>query len=332
MRIKTVTNYCSAGRLISLCLFPLLLALHANAYDEMEDHQLGTQYSSLQQINKQNVGHLQKAWEFHTGDDPHAVKGLVAMEDQPSLIEGNLVVCSINRRLIALNPATGEKRWEFNPGNNVGKLRKCRGITSWIDQSAAAGDQCKTRIFLGTTDYRLLAIDAKTGKACEGFGDHGAVKMQPSKPELWPGEVVATSNPAVVKDVVVVGSSVADNQRVDAPSGRVLAFDARTGAARWQFDPIPRDPNDPAMATWGKGTTVSVRPISGVRWQSIRTSISFICPPPVPPAIFMAPIGQGTISTPLQLLLFAEPRARWFGINNWCTTISGITTFLHARC
>lgn len=255
MRFNTVVNYCPTIRSLPIFLLvSLLLSLHAHSSEEMVDHQLGTQYSPLKQINKDNVSKLQKAWEFHTGDDPHAVKGLVAMEDQPSLIEGNLVVCSINRRLIALNPATGEKHWEFDPGNNVGKLRKCRGITSWVDQNAADGSACKTRIFLGTTDYRLLAIDAKTGKACESFGEHGAVKMQPSKPELWAGEVVATSNPAVVGDVVVVGSSVADNQRVDAPSGRVLAFDARSGASRWQFDPIPRDPNDPAMATWKKGT------------------------------------------------------------------------------
>jgi quinoprotein glucose dehydrogenase len=229
-------------------------AVAANAIDAPVDHQLGTQYSPLRQINTGNVAKLTKAWEFHTGDDPNEVKGLVAMEDQPSLIEGNLVVCSTNRRLIALNPITGQKRWEFDPGNNVGRLRKCRGITSWVDRDAAAGSECKTRIFLGTTDYRLVAVDAKTGQACSGFGKHGAVQMLSSKPQLWPGEVVAISNPAVVRDVVVVGSSVADNQRVDAPSGRVLAFDARTGAARWQFDPVPRDPADPAMATWTKGS------------------------------------------------------------------------------
>jgi quinoprotein glucose dehydrogenase len=232
----------------------LCCAVAADASDAPVDHQLGTQYSPLQQINAGNVAKLTKAWEFHTGDDPNEVKGLVAMEDQPSLIEGNLVVCSTNRRLIALNPITGQKRWEFDPGHNVGRLRKCRGITSWVDRDAAADSECKTRIFLGTTDYRLVAVDARTGQACSGFGKHGAVQMLASKPQLWPGEVVATSNPAVVRGVVVVGSSVADNQRVDAPSGRVLAFDARTGAARWQFDPVPRDPADPAMATWTKGT------------------------------------------------------------------------------
>jgi quinoprotein glucose dehydrogenase len=246
------------GTKILMAAFAILVSfslnVHATQVSRMVDHQDGTQYSPLAGINRENVARLQKAWEFHTGDDPLEVKGLIAFEDQPSLIDGNLIVCSIKRRIFALDPGTGKQRWEFDPGNSVGRMRKCRGISHWVDKQAEEGSQCKSRIFLGTTDYRLVAIDAKTGIPCAGFGDHGSVRMSPEKPELWPGEVIATSNPAVVNDVVVVGSAVADNQRVKAPSGRVLAFDARTGAARWQFDPIPRNSNDPAMATWGKGT------------------------------------------------------------------------------
>src|SRR3546814_11707111 len=78
--------------------------------------------------------------------------------------------------------------------------------------------------------------------------------MPPSEKPLFAGEVVATSKPAIVNDVVVVGSAIGDNQRVDAPSGRVLAYDARTGKALWQFDPVPRDPADPASKTWATGT------------------------------------------------------------------------------
>ncbi|GAB3115160.1 pyrroloquinoline quinone-dependent dehydrogenase [Aestuariicella hydrocarbonica] len=232
------------------------IPLAGNAGSETDQHQLGTKYSPLTQINKDNVANLELAWEFNTGDLPAEVDGmsLIAFEDQPSLIEGNLVVCSVKRRLTALDPATGETRWTFDPEGPDRSTKKCRGITSWVDEQAAAGSQCKTRIFLGTSDYRLLAIDAKTGKACEAFGENGAVKMPITKPELFPGEVVATSNPAVVNGVVVVGSAVADMQRSDPPSGRVLAFDARTGAQRWAFDPVPRDANDPAMTSWGKGT------------------------------------------------------------------------------
>src|SRR3546814_8555754 len=78
--------------------------------------------------------------------------------------------------------------------------------------------------------------------------------MPPSEKPLFAGEVVATSKPAIVNDVVVVGSAIGDNQRVDAPSGRVLAYDARTGRALWHFDPVSRDPADPASKTWAKAT------------------------------------------------------------------------------
>ncbi len=232
-------------------------SVRADDFDAVvNQNQTGTQYSPLTQINRNNVSKLEPAWEFHTGDQllEEDKPGLIAMEDQPSLIEGNLVVCSIKRRIIALDPATGAKRWEFYPGDAPSLTRKCRGIGNWIDREAPEGRHCRSRIFLGTADYRLVAIDAKDGKPCADFGDNGVVTMKPSKPELWPGEVIATSNPAVVNDVVVVSSSVADNQRVAAPSGRVLAFDARTGEPRWSFDPVPRDPADPAMASWGKGT------------------------------------------------------------------------------
>lgn len=219
------------------------------------DHQLGTKFSGLQQINKGNVTRLEQAWSFHNGDDPDAIEGMVALEDQPTLIEGNLIVCTIHRRVIALDPATGEQRWEFDPGDPMTGMRKCRGVGNWVDEEAPAGAQCKSRLLLGTTDYRLIAIDARDGKPCPGFGDNGVVQMPTSKPVLWDGEVIASSNPVVVNGVVVVGSAVADNQRVDAPSGRVLAYDARSGEYLWEFDPVPRDPNDPAMASWENGTS-----------------------------------------------------------------------------
>ncbi len=225
-----------------------------------DDYEANTKYSSLTQINKANVANLELAWEYHTGEIPAkgVANAFIAFEDQPSIIEGNLVVCSVSRRVIALDPASGEERWTFDPKTPAQKdgsvYQKCRGISHWVDRKAARGASCSSRIFLGTTDYKLVAIDARTGKSCEGFGEQGVVTMAPSKPILFAAELVAGSNPAVVNDVVVVSSSVADNQRVDAPSGRVLAFDARSGAQLWEFDPVPRDPGDPASATWSRGS------------------------------------------------------------------------------
>jgi quinoprotein glucose dehydrogenase len=254
-------------RLLTACARIILLSIAVTCSQQVSaatsvagQYEANPKYSPLTQIDKTNVAGLELAWEYHTGEVPPegVANALYAFEDQPSLIEGNLVVCSISRRIIALDPATGEERWTFDPktppqeGGSI--YQKCRGISHWIDALAAEGAICKSRIFLGTTDYRLVAIDAGTGKPCPHFGAGGVVSMKPSMPLLFSAELVAGSNPAVVNDVVVVSSSVADNQRVNAPSGRVLAFDARNGEQLWQFDPVPRDPADPAAKTWSRGS------------------------------------------------------------------------------
>jgi len=228
----------------------------AQVYESVVDqHQTGAKFSPLSQINRDNVGDLEIAWEFHTGDTvAPGFKGLMALEDQPSLIDGNLIVCSPHRKIYALDPATGEQRWTFDPKGPDVRMLKCRGIANWVDPEAEVGAACRSRILFGTADYRLFAIDARTGQPCAGFGDGGVVQMPTTVPVLWPAEVAASSNPAVVNGVVVVGSAVADNQRVDGPSGRVLAYDARSGALLWDWDPVPRDPADPAMKTWPNGT------------------------------------------------------------------------------
>lgn len=88
---------------------------------------------------------------------------LVAFEDQPSLIEGNLVVCSVQRKLTALDPATGEVRWRFNPQSPEVSTKKCRGISSWVDEEAPADRPCKS--FIGyTLDDTLRAFDLHSGE------------------------------------------------------------------------------------------------------------------------------------------------------------------------
>ncbi len=233
----------------------LALLCTSASHAEVDNFQSGTKYSPLKKIHRNNVNDLEHAWTYRTGDMPgRDFQGLFAFEDHPRLIDGNLIVCTPNRRLIALDPASGEKRWEFRPGDSPALTKKCRGVAHWQDPQAAAGRHCQSRLILGTDDYKLVAIDAREGTLCRDFGEDGEVQMHSNIPELFVGEVAASSDPAVVGDVVVVGSSVADNQRAQAPSGRVLAYHARSGEFLWEFDPVPRDPNDPAMASWGKGT------------------------------------------------------------------------------
>jgi quinoprotein glucose dehydrogenase len=135
--------------------------------------------------------------------------------------------------VIALDPGTGVQKWRYDPkistGQRPGNRFVCRGVAYWVDDRAAEGAACRARIFMGTNDYRVVALDAKSGIPCADFGSSGEVKIEIGKPLVWPGEFQITSAPVVSRGVVVVGSSISDNIRVDAPLGTVRAFDARTG-------------------------------------------------------------------------------------------------------
>jgi len=221
----------------------------------------GRRYSSAARITPDNVGQLIRAWTFRTGEMarmPAHILRQAKWEATPVLHGDSLYLCSPFNVVIALDPGTGRERWRHDPniaaeGVNPSNRFTCRGVTVWTDAAAAADAACATRVFTAATDSRLIALDAGTGRRCEDFGDGGEVSLTPSMPELWPGEVHITSAPVVANGVVIVGSAIGDNQRVAAPSGVVRAFDARTGAPRWSFDPIPRDARDDRAQSWGEG-------------------------------------------------------------------------------
>jgi quinoprotein glucose dehydrogenase len=98
---------------------------------------------------------------------------------------------------------------------------------------------CSHRVFLGTLDARLLALDAVTGKACAGFGNNGIVELSRGVHFQNIGFYGMTSPPTVVGNVVVVGSTVGDNQQVDIESGAVRGYDAISGKLLWTWEPLP---------------------------------------------------------------------------------------------
>jgi quinoprotein glucose dehydrogenase len=114
---------------------------------------------------------------------------------------------------------------DLHPANDA----ICRGVAVWHDATAAAEAACADRVFLGTNDARLIALDLATGKPCADFGTNGEVMLPPDVPPLYQGELHIDSAPTLVNDVVVVGSAVDDMSRARAPSGTVFAFDPRTG-------------------------------------------------------------------------------------------------------
>jgi quinoprotein glucose dehydrogenase len=220
----------------------------ARAWDHWGGDAGGTRFSPLTQIAPANVNNLVRAWEFHTGDlqsRPPRAMTRTKFEATPLFVEDSLILCSPFNEVIALDPGTGAQKWRYDPKvsdhERPGNRYVCRGVTYWVDDSAAEGAACRNRIFEGTNDARLIALDAKTGTPCADFGEQGEVKIDVGKDLFWTGEYQITSAPVVSRGVVVAGSSISDNVRVDAPLGTVHAFDARSGQPRWSFDPLIHD-------------------------------------------------------------------------------------------
>jgi quinoprotein glucose dehydrogenase len=114
----------------------------------------------------------------------------------------------------------------------------CRGVTYWKDPMAPPGAPCGERVFVGTVDRRLISLDAATGKICLAFGTYGTVDVGAGLTLARPGQMEITSPPVITRDTLIVGSSIDDNQRVHELPGTVRAYDVRTGAPKWQFDPL----------------------------------------------------------------------------------------------
>jgi quinoprotein glucose dehydrogenase len=207
----------------------------------------GQRHSSLEIITPVNVGSLAPAWTYHHGDVSDGrgdVPSTTAFQNTPILVGDTLYLCTPFNRVIALDPATGAERWVHDPEIDLSARYAnqlvCRGVAAWQDDGAAAGAACRRTVFTATNDARLIALDAATGERCARFGSAGEVDLNAGPGEQkWQGEYQVTSPPAVAGDLVVVGSAVSDNARVDAPSGVVRAFDARTGALRWAWDLAP---------------------------------------------------------------------------------------------
>ena len=220
----------------------------------------GMRFSPLTEINRDNVSRLSVAWVYHTGDisDGKAGRKRSGFETTPILVGGKLFITTPFNRVIALNPETGKQLWTYDPHTelswNYGDGLINRGVATWPNADSADKKSLPgRRIFEATLDARLIALEADTGKICSDFGTKGQVSLR-DVPRYIPGQYHMTSPPAVVDDVVVVGSAIDDNSRVDMPSGVVRAFDVRTGKLRWSWDPLGTSaPDGASPKTWRTG-------------------------------------------------------------------------------
>ena len=225
----------------------------------------GQRYAPLSAITPANVAELEVAWTFRTGElgaGFERAKDALAFEATPLFVEGLLYVPTATGKVFALDPATGTERWRFDAAIDRDRdysEMATRGVSWWRDANASADGACSRRILYATIDARLIALDARTGARCGGFGTNGEVPLAKDVRLVTrsPGDYQMTSPPAIAGDVAILGSSIGDNRGTDVELGVVRAFDVRSGRELWHFDPIPRAaklPHDAANPEFGETT------------------------------------------------------------------------------
>ena len=193
----------------------------------------GTHYSSLSQINRENVKNLVVVWKYDTGE-----KG--GIEANPIIVGKVLYATTPGRSVVALDAATGKLIWKFQ-SDLEGRVLT-RGVSYWSD-----GHQ--SRIFAGARNY-VYALDAATGKVIPGFGEQGRIDLRKGLREPYQEQSVELTTPgSIYKDLIIVGGASPETH--PAPPGDIRAFDVRTGALRWTFHTIPR-PGEFGYDTWPK--------------------------------------------------------------------------------
>jgi len=221
----------------------------------------GQRYSPLARITPDNASRLQKVWEFHTGDvrgrpgDPEET----TYEVTPLKVGNRLYLCTPHQSVIALDATTGAQVWRRELGLPAGLALQhltCRGLsyapaaagaaaappaTNANAEAAApppggAPSPCGDRLFMATPDGRLLAMNARDGRACPGFGEGGAIDLKANMPNSTPGSYYSTSPVVVTRRAIVVGGTVLDNVSTKEESGVVRAFDIDTGRLLWNWD------------------------------------------------------------------------------------------------
>ncbi|RWX06754.1 glucose/quinate/shikimate family membrane-bound PQQ-dependent dehydrogenase [Rhizobium hidalgonense] len=200
----------------------------------------GQRYSPLDQITAQNVSTLKEAWRYQTGDvkRPDDV-GETTYQVTPLKVKDTLYLCTPHNWAIALDAKTGKEKWKYDANSGMNPNRQhqtCRGVTYYADPDVAAGQPCSERVYLPTSDARLIALDAADGKICTDFADKGVLHLETGMRFNPAGYYYSTSPPVAVAGKIIVGGAVNDNYSTEEQSGVIRAFDIKTGALIWNWD------------------------------------------------------------------------------------------------
>ncbi|HET9630372.1 MAG TPA: membrane-bound PQQ-dependent dehydrogenase, glucose/quinate/shikimate family [Novosphingobium sp.] len=194
----------------------------------------GTRFSPLDQITPANVGKLQVAWTYRFGPAPKGAPE--KLQVTPIKIDDSVYVCTAYNDVVSLDAESGRQNWRFRSGTDAtaSPYGACRGVAySRVPNATGA---CAERIFTNTVDARLIALDARTGRPCAGFGTNGIVSLLKGMSPAPKGYYYTSSAPTIAKGHIVLGGWVFDGMFWGEPSGVIRAFDAVTGNLSWAFD------------------------------------------------------------------------------------------------
>lgn len=198
-------------------------------------------YSSLTQINKDNVSQLKVAWEYHSLDSGQ-------VQCNPIIVKGKLYGVTASNHLFALDASTGKELWKFKE-TGTSALNTLRGVTYWESKEANSSEPARILYTLGAW---LYAIDANKGTKIPTFGNDGRVSIKEGLGKNAENKFAVSNTPGTLfEDLIVMPLRLSEG--ADAALGNIQAFNVLTGKLAWVFHTIPQ-PNEYGYETWPKNT------------------------------------------------------------------------------
>lgn len=213
-------------------------------WDNFHGDLAATKFADVESFTPETVEDLELAWEYHSGDvsDGSGELPATVWSATPIYANATLYLGTPFYRIVALDPATGEERWTYSPETTLEALTqpalKNRGVAYW--ESGQDG-VCERRVYIGTMDAHLHAVDADTGEPCADFADGGILDVNQWNDvnDRFPFSLLQP--PTVVGDTLMLGWAGKDWEYAVAPPGNLLAIDARTGELLWETTFIPEE-------------------------------------------------------------------------------------------
>ena len=201
----------------------------------------GTRYSPLTQITPQNVATLKRAWTFHLSPDAAAATAHVG-ETTPIVANGRMYLTTPYHRVVALQPETGELLWSYTLAGDSNPA--VRGLEYYPGDS-----QSPPQVVFGTSDAKLISLNALTGKPVPGFGNEGSIDLKQGVLNGFPNAFYDLSSPGIIYgNLIITGGHTQESPSLGA-AGDTRAWDIHTGKLVWQFHSVPQ-PGETGHDSW----------------------------------------------------------------------------------